>query len=177
VAQQYKWMVHDGTSWSTVTTWSTTNTFNWTPPTANSAYRIGVWARNGGNTVDAPQATYSMDFAITAGTTTVVTPPTTTTAARLTDVVLSSNVAAPQRAGTTIVFSAAAVGGTAPQYKFLVHDGTSWAAVTGWSSSNTFNWTPPVKNPYYRIGVWVRTNGSTVDSPEVTKSIDFPITQ
>lgn len=176
IAQQYKWMVHDGISWSTVTAWSTSTTFNWTPPTRNSAYRIGVWARNGGNTVDAPQATYSIDFAITdaAAYTPPPLPPTTT--GRLTDVALTSNIPAPQRAGTTIVFTATPNGGTAPQYKFLVHDGTNWTAVTGWSSANTFSWTPPAKNSYYRIGVWVRTNGSTADSPETTKSIDFPIT-
>jgi hypothetical protein len=177
VAQQYKWMVHDGLNWSTVTSWSTSNTFNWTPPTANSAYRIGVWARNGGNTTDTPQATYSMDFPISAGTTTAVTPPPTTTTARLTDVALSANLPAPQRAGTTVVLTAQANGGTAPQYKWLIHDGLSWSAVSGWSSANTFSWTPAVANSGYRVGVWVRTNGSTVDVAEATKSMDFPITQ
>jgi N-acetylmuramoyl-L-alanine amidase len=160
---QYKWLVHDGSTWRAVDDWSTSNTYTWTPTAANSQYRFGVWVRSAGNTVDAGEATVSIDFPIS-------------TAARLSSVTIGANKIAPQSTGSTITFTALPVGGVAPQqYKWLVHDGARWLAVTGWSTSSTFNWTPTIANPNYRIGVWVRSAGNTLDAGEVTASIDYPI--
>lgn len=174
--QQYKWLVHDGLNWSAVTAWSTASTFTWTPTVQNSASRIGVWVRSAGNTIDAAEVTSSIDFPISAAVTVAPTPaPATTTTARLTEVTLGSDKPAPQPAGTTITLSAVPTGGTAHQYKWLIHNGLNWSAVSGWSFSNTFSWTPASANSSYRVGVWVRTNGSTADVAEFTKSMDFPI--
>jgi hypothetical protein len=120
-----------------------------------------------------------MDFAISAAAVAAPPPTTTTTTstARLTNVTLGSNKPAPQPAGSTVVFTATPTGGSQHQYKWLVHDGNQWTAVTAWSTSNTFSWTPTVRNSSYRIGVWVRTNGSTADTAEFTMSMDFPIVQ
>jgi hypothetical protein len=43
---QYKWWVFDGIDWAVVQPWSTSNTFVWTPTTANAGYRVSVWVRN-----------------------------------------------------------------------------------------------------------------------------------
>jgi hypothetical protein len=49
-------------------TWSTSNTYAWTPTTANPNYRVGVWIRNAGSTADAydnAASNGSIPFAIT----------------------------------------------------------------------------------------------------------------
>ena len=175
--QQYKWLVHNGVNgWSAVTGWSTVNTFNWTPAGWNAGYRVGVWVRAAGKTADAPDATNSMDFPISAGTYTPPPPPPPTSTGALTAVRIASDKPAPQAPGTAITFTATPTGGAAPhQYKWLVHNGLSWNVVSGWSTANTFVWTPDTMNGAYRIGVWVRTAGNTVDAGEMTMSIDFPI--
>lgn len=65
--QQYKWWVYDGATWFVTRNWSTDSTWTWTPTTANSAYRIGVWARNGNSSTDAyanAQSNVSIAFPI-----------------------------------------------------------------------------------------------------------------
>lgn len=96
---------------------------------------------------------------------------------------LSSIVArttAPQRIGTTITFRAVATGGIAPyQSKWLIFDGRRWDAVTEWSASTTFAWSPSRPNTSYRVGVWVRSAPSTLDEPDnpgAGGSIPFAIT-
>jgi PA14 domain len=69
---QFKWWIFNGTSWTMARQWSTSNTFTWTPTSANSSYIVHVWARNANSTQDAadnPAAVLSMNFVITAGTT------------------------------------------------------------------------------------------------------------
>ena len=45
---QYKWRVSDGTTWTVSANWSPTNSFVWTPSTANANYRVEVWVRSTG---------------------------------------------------------------------------------------------------------------------------------
>ncbi len=66
---QYKWWIITGTTQTVGSTWSTNNSFAWTPTVANSNYTIRVWARNALSTADAPDnpaATLQMSFAIAA---------------------------------------------------------------------------------------------------------------
>jgi hypothetical protein len=71
---QYKWWLFDGTTWTMVLNWTTTNTYTWTP-TTNGSYYVGVWARSAGITVDLAEALASTAFTISgAGTGTSVTP-------------------------------------------------------------------------------------------------------
>lgn len=162
---QFKWLIHDGGSWSAVTGWSSADTFTWTPAIANSNYRVGVWTKSDGNSKDEPDATASDDYPIGA------LPPVPVSA-----VSFSADKPAPQAAGTTITFTATPQGGNGSvEYKWLVHDGGSWSAVTGWSTQNTFTWTPSIANSNYRIGIWARSKGTTTDQPDATASDDYPI--
>jgi Fibronectin type III domain len=61
---QYKWWVYDGVTWTATTDWTTSSTWSWTPPTANSSYSVRVWVRSAGSMVDAPEASSSIAFAI-----------------------------------------------------------------------------------------------------------------
>lgn len=82
---------------------------------------------------------------------------------------------APQPPGTTITFTAAPTGGTAPlQYKWWIDDG-SWRPVGGWTTSSTFNWTPTITYPAGRITVWVRSAGNAADQAEASAAMDFVI--
>ena len=180
---QYKWLLHNGTQWTTVSDWSTSNTFVWTPAIPNSQYRVGVWVRSGGKTGDVADATSSADFAINGVAVAAPAPapaptptPTTTTSGPLTALSLTPNKPAPQPAGTAITFTSVPTGGVAPhQFKFLIHDGTKWNEVTGWSTSNAYTWTPTAAGSQYRVGVWVRNAGSTADAAGFTNSMDYPV--
>ena len=92
---------------------------------------------------------------------------------------LTANLAAPQLVGTPITFTATATNGTAPySYKWWLFDGTSWSILQNWSASNTYTWTPSVANSGFRVGVWVRSAGSTADAydnPQSNVSIAFAV--
>ena len=171
---QYKWLVYENARWTPKSSWTTSNTFAWTPTVADPNYRVGVWVRSSGNIIDAEEAATSMLFAI-EGTTSAPAPPTATTA-RVSAVTLSANRPAPQILGTTITWSATPTGGVAPyQYKWLVYENARWTASGTWTTANTFAWTPAIADPNYRVGVWVRSAGNTVDAEEATASLLFAI--
>jgi N-acetylmuramoyl-L-alanine amidase len=168
---QYKWLLSDGTSTTVLQAWSTSSTVTWTPSTANPSYQITVWARSASNTADAAEnanSTRTMPFAITSAPT-----PLTLTS-------ITPNVSAPQQAGTAITFTANVSGGTAPQqYKWWLFAGGTWTVVRGWSTSNTYTWTPSASDGSYRVGVWVRSASSTADTfdnPAANGSLPYPVT-
>ena len=139
---EFKWSVYNGTAWSDVTGWTAQGTLAWTPLTANAAYQVRVWARSAGNSVDAPEASNQVAFAITASSPLVSA------------VTLTANRASGQPTGTTITWTAAPAGGVAPhQYKWWLFDGVAWTVATGWTSSSTFAWTPTAAGNYL-VGVW-----------------------
>jgi subtilisin family serine protease len=159
---QFKWWIYNGSVWSLAREWSTSTTFSWTP-TVPGSYRIGVWARSDGNTVDATEngAFAALDFTITG----------------LTITSLTADKAPTQLQGTTIVSTVAASGGTAPiQFKWWIYNGSVWSLARDWSTSTTFSWTPIVPGNY-RIGVWARSDGNTVDATEngAFAALDFTI--
>jgi hypothetical protein len=160
---QYQWWLHNGSSWTMVRDWNTSNTFSWTPAVVYSNYKINVHVRSANKTSNIEEAKGSMTFAITtAGT-------TTTTTSRATAVALAANKPSPQLRGTSITWTASASGGAgAYEYKFSVWNGSGWVVLRGWSSLNTFVWTPTLANPYYKVMVSARSSGNTSDTPEVT---------
>ncbi|MEQ1730366.1 MAG: putative Ig domain-containing protein, partial [Vicinamibacterales bacterium] len=167
---EFKWRVFDGTSWSVAQTWSNSAVYTWTPSTANAAYQVTVWARSAGSSTDAAETVNA-----SATSAFVITP----AAARLTLTALTADKTAPQPQSTTVTFTAAATGGTAPyQYKWWIFDGHSWTVAQSWSATSTFAWTPTRANNGYRVGVWVRSAGSSVDASDndsANASVAFPI--
>jgi hypothetical protein len=159
---QYQWLVYDGTTWSTVSSWTNTNTFSWTPAQANASYQVGVWTRSAGNANNQSEKSAAVPFAISP---------------RVTTVSLTANLAAPQAASTAVAWSATASGGTAPyQYQWLVYDGTTWNSVTGWTTTNTLAWTPTQANASYQVGVWTRSAGNANSQSEKSAAVLFAIT-
>jgi subtilisin family serine protease len=155
----YRWWVYDGQNW-TSGSWSTTNTFAWTPATS-APYQVFVWMRGADNSTDNYEAYASSPFTIAAPAVSSVT--------------LSANKTAPQAPNTTITWTATATGGATPySYKWWVYDGQNWTP-GNWTASNTFAWTPATSAPY-QVFVWVRSNGNSADTYEAYKSAAFTIT-
>ncbi|HLG53808.1 MAG TPA: putative Ig domain-containing protein [Vicinamibacterales bacterium] len=106
----------------------------------------------------------------------VLTVTRSTTSGVLTINAITPNKPAPQPAGTTIIFTATATGGTAPyQYKWTLYNGTTWNMVQNWTTSPSYTWTPTTANSTYRIAVWMRSAGNTVNAPEAQTNIGFAI--
>lgn len=157
---QYQWVVFDGTTWATVTDWSTSATFAWTPSIANPAYQVAVRARSAWNTGTREMA---------RGQAFEITPP------RVTALTLTPNLTAPRAPGTTMTWTAAASGGQAPyQYQWVVYDGATWTTMTGWSTSPTFTWTPAGPNAAYQVFVRARSAWNT-GTREMAAGYAFPI--
>ena len=97
---QFKWWVYNGTTWTIGQNWSTATSFTWTPATANANYRVSLWARSAGNAADMCERELGRSFAILGSV--------------LTSATFTASHAAPQGPGTSITFTAAATGGTAP---------------------------------------------------------------
>jgi hypothetical protein len=167
---QYKWWIYDGATWTVTQNWSTSATFAWTPASASSANRVGVWIRNAGSTADAyanANSNGSIPYAITA------------LPGALTVTGLTSNLASPQMAGTAITFTASATGGTPPlEYKWRLstNGGTSYSTLQDWGSSPTLVWTPASPIADARIVVWARSSGVTADAPQSQATVAFQIT-
>jgi hypothetical protein len=170
---QYKWWIYDGSRWTASTGWSTSTTFAWTPSSARSNYSISVWARSAGATADVAEAATAMSFPISS--TATPTPPPATSP-RVSAVTLSASKAAPRRPGSSITWTAAPTGGAGPvQYKFYVFNSVTWIVVRGWSTSNTFTWTPTTANQHYQVSVWARSNGNNTDAQEASATAPYPI--
>lgn len=154
----YRWAVWNGTAW-TVSAWGSSNQYAWTPSAVNPAYKVEVRVRSAWD-AGAPELTKSMDFPISA--------------AIITGLTNTPDKASPQLPGTTVTFTAAATGGTAPyQYRWAVWDGAVWS-VTAWSTSNTYVWAPATANASYKVEARARSAGSAA-GPEATRSVDYPI--
>jgi hypothetical protein len=129
---------------------------------ASTAYIVSVWARSAGNTADAPEQATGSNYPIRA--------------TLISSVTLVPSRPAPQVVGTTVTFTAAAVGGTGPyQYKFFVYDGATWTVPQTWSTAATFTWTPTVASNAYIVSVWARSAGNTADAAEQATGGSYPI--
>jgi len=164
----YKWWLYDGSSWQLLRDWNTTATYAWTPSTANSAYRVGVWVRSAGNSDDVDETNQGAYFAIaTSGA---------SASARASAVALNADLVAPQPPGATITWTAQPTGGMAPySYKWWIYDGSSWQLLRDWSASASYAWTPTTANSAYRVGVWVRSAGNSADVDETNQGAYFAI--
>ena len=97
----------------------------------------------------------------------------TTTALAVTSV--TANRTAPQPAGTAVTFTANVRGGVTPyEYKWWVWDGRAWSVARPWGTGNTVTWTPPAAGSY-GVYVWVRNNGTTVDTYEAWGQMAYEV--
>jgi hypothetical protein len=151
------WMLAPGSStWTVAQAYSNLATFSWTTTGKPAGiYRFSVWARDSGsagtscnslgcNDAFVPGFTYTITGACTSATASAVP---ATTAAR----------------GTTVVFTAVAVGCPTPQYQFWVlAPGGTWTVAQAYSGTATFNWvtTGKAAGTYY-VSVWVRDASSS----------------
>lgn len=165
----YKFLVSNGSTWTTAANWQPNGNFVWTPSTANANYRVAVWVKRASSDDDRADASAEQAYAITAAA--------PTPASRVSQVTLTTDKKSPVAASTTVVATAQAVGGIGPyQYQWWIHDGTRWNRVTDFTASNTYSWRPTAANAAYQIGVWVRSAGSTDDRGEATTQIPFVVT-
>ena len=156
----------DGTAWTVTAAWSPTNTFIWTPATANNNYRVEVWVRSAANTADLQEASNAIAFPIEAPKAAVVP---------VSSVTIAANLLAPQPSGTAITWTASAVGGTGPYlYKWFVIDGTGYTVAGEWNPSATFVWSPAAASSY-RIMVWVKSATNPADQSEARTDKGFTI--
>jgi len=152
---QYQWHIHDGLKWTRIGTWTTSNTYNWTPATAK-AYKLSAWVRSAGNTKDVAEALTNISFPISS-TAPPSTAPPPSTQPLVSAVTLTVNKPSPQTRGTAITWTAVGSGGVGPlEYKFYVSDGAGSVVARGWSPANSFTWNPNLINPFYKVTVWVR---------------------
>src|SRR5262249_40970261 len=157
----FQWSLFHAGAW-TVGSWGASPTWSWTPTIAASDYQVKVAVRSAGSTNTTGELFQSLPFTIVAPT--------------VASVSLTSNVPSPQVVGTTIVWSVAAAGGTAPyQYKWWLYDGTTWTAASNWTTSTTWSWTPAVANNNYSVRVWARSSGNTADAAEASTSMAYAI--
>ena len=152
---QYQFQRYSVTTglYTVVQTWSTSNTFTWTPTLAEvGRYFIGVYVRSAGLT--APQTyRWTGGFDVTGSVPTITS--------------LTADQAFPFTADgvTPIIWTAVVSAGVAPlQYQFQRYSVTTglYTVVQNWSTSHTFSWTPtPAEAGRYFIGVYVRNAGAT----------------
>ncbi|MGE0815744.1 MAG: S8 family serine peptidase [Vicinamibacterales bacterium] len=132
----YRWFLWDGVAWSPLTNWAAANTHTWTPASGNGSYQVRALAKgswNPGMFENLATATFPMH------------PP-------VTGVALTADTPAPQTPGTSVTFTAAASGGSAPYlYRWFVYDGATWTPLTNWDSASTYTWTPNVANAGYQV--------------------------
>jgi fibronectin type III domain protein len=158
---QFQWGVYRAGQW-TVGPWTVASTWTWTPSAPGSDYQVRVAVRSSGSSSTLGELVQSVPFTVTAP--------------RVASVTLQPNVTPPQTVGNAVRWSAAASGVTTGyEYRWWVFNGSAWNDVTGWTTSSTWSWTPTVANDSYIVGVWVRAAGNSIDAPEVSAFVPFPI--
>jgi len=164
---QFKWWVEIGGVWSVAQDWGGSSTFNW-QPTETATYTIAVWARSAGVTTDEAQAVAQLPYVISRGVSSGSGTPLSVTS-------LTSDRSSPRSVGTTINFTAAAAGGTAPyQFKWWVQSGGVWYVAREWSTSNMLTWQPTTAGSYM-VAVWVRNSGVTIDASQALAQMPYVI--
>ncbi len=154
------WVQRVGGPFTLLCAYSPNSTCLWTPTEAGD-YFVFVWARSTGSSA-ALEADAVAAFHVE---------PRTPVAA----VTLTPDKPSPQPVGTTILWTALATGGTAPQFQFWVQRvGGPFTLLCAYSPSATCPWTPTVPGDYVVI-VWAKSQGSHA-AFEADKVVAFRIT-
>ena len=157
----FKFLLFDGENWTVGRDWASSNTWSWTP-SAPGDYFVQVWARNAGSS-----ALY--DAWLDSGSYNVAPPPPLSVTS------LTASQPSGVAAGATVVWTAAASGGTGPYtFKFLLFNGSAWSVAQDWSSANTWTWMPSAGT--YTVQVWARNAGSSAVYDAWRGSSSFVVT-
>jgi hypothetical protein len=145
------WLFQQSTGgWTNVQPNSAQNEFTWTP-SAVGTYALQVWARQVGSLAKYDLYTGTGYFSVSKGPVVVQA--------------LTAGTNLPATTGTTITWTARALGGSAGplQYSFWRYrESGGWTEVQPYSASNTYTWTPTWGDEgKYALQVWVRSAGST----------------
>ena len=141
----YKFHVYDGKTWTDLTQFTTSNTFDW-KPTKPASYKFSVHVKDK-NSSKAYDDFGVLYFDINGDTPAPVQVQS-----------LTPNVTSPVSEGTTVTFTANATGGVEKLYKFHVFDGKQWRVLKDYSTSNTLTWKPSAGE--YKVVVHVRDRSS-----------------
>ncbi len=149
---QYQYWLYSGATgtWTMVRDYGISASWTWTPTQA-AQYAVQVRVRNAGSTTTYDALKNSPTFSITVPSTLPI----------VTSLTPSPTV--PRPAGTTITWTAAATGGTAPlQYQYWLYSSVtaSWTMGRDYSTSPSWAWTS-AQAGQYAVQVWVRNAGST----------------
>ncbi|HXW04249.1 MAG TPA: hypothetical protein VD833_03380 [Vicinamibacterales bacterium] len=148
---EYQFLLYSAatTQWTLQRPYTTEPMWTWTP-TQTGTYGVQVQARQVGSSAPYELFRTSNMLEISQGPLQVKS--------------LVSNVPLPASPGTTITWTAQAIGGTAGplQYQFWRRDGNTWIMVQDYSPLNFYSWTPGAADVgQHYIQVWVRSAGST----------------
>ena len=151
VTFDYQFWVYSETtaSWTLGKAYGPDKTFTWTPLLTGN-YAVQAWARLPGSSVAYDMFRGTHLFPVSQGPATVKS--------------LTSNVSLPAAPGTTIVWTAAASGGTAGplEYQFWRRDNGLWVMVQNFGTVNTYSWTPSSADVgQHDLQVNVRSAGAT----------------
>jgi RHS repeat-associated protein len=148
------WQLRNG-AWTLLRDFNTSQTYTWTP-TQTGDYTISVHAREVGSTIGYLSSTGGLYYGIRTSP--------------ITGVTLTPSPASPQPVNTPITLTATATGGTTPQYKFFVkRAGNAWQTQQDYSTTSTCTWTPSIAD-YYRLRVYVRESGSSMDYDQMAET-------
>lgn len=152
---------HPNTGWIIAQPYSKYNTYSYYPGIGQNA--VQVWVRSVGSA-----ATYQ-DWK-TSGLFTITEIP------KAKGVTLTASTTFPKPAGTSVTFTAAAIGAVVPvEYQFVTFNSNQgWKISRAYSSSPTFTYTPPAGTN--AVQVWVRNVGSSADYDVWASSGFFAIT-
>lgn len=159
---EYQFWVYSAASgsWSLGKPYGAGNTFRWIPASIDSYY-IQSWARRVGSLLAYEVYRSTSELVVSQGPAQLVS--------------LTSNVSLPTASGTTITWTAAAIGGSASplQYQFWRWGSNGWVMAQDYSPQNTYSWTPTANDVGdHALQVWVRSAGSSV-AYESYKSTGF----
>ena len=149
---EYQFWVYSAAnaSWSLGKPYGVNRTFRWIPASIDS-YFIQAWVRRVGSPLAYEDYRSTSELLVSQGPAQLVS--------------LTSNVSLPASSGTTITWTATAIGGSASplQYQFWRWGSNGWVMAQDYSPLNTYNWTPTASDVGdHAIQVWVRSAGSSV---------------
>ena len=145
---EYRFWLYDASTgnWTPGQGYGPGNTWSWTPPKPGT-YVVQVWVRQVGSTA-------AYEAWAGSGPITIAGP--------FSSVTLVADRSLPVAAGTTVTWTATAVGGATAEYRFWLYNGNTGAWTTGQADGpdNTWEWTPGQAGTY-SVQVWVREVGSS----------------